>query len=62
MGRRRWRMTKNYIVSGHGGCFKGEQWWVPDGVQIHFYCMKDRVLGDNNGYTILDKLLLNVDV
>ena len=55
-------MTKNYIVSGHGGCFKGEQWWVPDGVQVHFYCMKDRVLGDNKGYTILDKLLLNVDV
>lgn len=55
-------MTKNYIVSGHGGCFKGEQYTVPLDVEIHFYCAVNRVLGNNSGYTVLDKLLLNVDV
>jgi hypothetical protein len=55
-------MTKNYIVSGHGGCFKGEQYWVPHGVEVHFYCPKDRVLHNDKGYTVLDKLLLGVDV
>jgi len=55
-------MTKTYVVSAHGGAYRGHQFWLPLNVEVHFYVDHGYVLPDLNAYTILNKLLGNRDV
>lgn len=52
-------MSKTFIVSSHGGCIAGQNFFVPDGVTLHFYCAKGTVLTYNEAVRVLGALNKN---